>query len=394
MMETDVTIIGGGPIGASVAQKISKKGYKVVIIEKNKEIGQHIQCAGLVTSRIFKLIDINKNESLQNKIKGAHVHSPSNHILTLGGNKTHALVIDRQLFDKKLIENSVDSNTQIYRNEKFIETVKKHNQIKIKTNKENVYNTKLLIGADGALSRVRKQFKLPEPEEKLIGIGAEIINTKLDPDFVEIFVGNKISPGFFAWIIPLNDEGTKARIGLCIQQNCKHSSKYYFNRFLKHKHTKKIFKNIKITKNIGGIIPVGFLKKTFDDNLMIVGDAASQVKPTSGGGLYPGLVSADFCAETALNSLGNNDFTAKNLSIYQKKWTNMLGKEIKIGMRFRKIFKNLADEELDFYIKKFENEKIINTINEHGDIDFPSKLVKPLIKKSPSLVRFLPKLLK
>jgi digeranylgeranylglycerophospholipid reductase len=394
MIETDVTIIGGGPIGASVAQKISKKDYKVAIIEKNKEIGQHLQCAGLVTSRIFKHVNINTNEILQNKIKGANIHSPSNHIVTLGGDKTHALVINRQFFDKKLIDKAVDDKTQIFRNEKFIKTIKKDNKLEIKTNKTIFSRSKLLIGADGALSSVRKQYNLPEPEEKLLGIGAEISNTKLDSDFVEIFVGNKVSPGFFAWIIPLNEEGTKARIGLCIKQNCTHPSKYYFNRFLKHKHTKPFFKNIKITKSIGGIIPVGFLKKTFDDNLMIVGDAASQVKPTSGGGLYPGLISADFCAKTAITALENNDFSAKNLSIYQKKWTDMIGKEIRIGMKFRKIFKDLTDEELDFYLKKFENEKIINTINEYGDIDFPSKLVKPLIKKSPSLVRFLPKLLK
>lgn len=394
MIETDVTIIGGGPIGATIAEKISKQNYKVILIEKNKKIGQNLQCAGIVTSKIFDYTYIEKKEIIQNKIKGARIHSPSNHVLEIGGGRTHALVIDRQLFDKKLIESAEKQGSKIITDEKLIDAESSDNQIKLKTNKNNSYKTKILIGADGALSNVRKHFKLSEPKEKLIGVGAEIKNTKLDPDYVEIFVGNKIAPGFFAWIIPTNNDGTQARIGLCKSEDSSHTPNYFFNHFLKQRNTQDFFKNIKVTKKIAGVIPLDFLKKTYKKNVMIVGDAASQVKPTSGGGIYTGLVAAECCSETALSSLQTNDFSSKKLFSYQKNWTSSIGKEIKIGLRFRKMFKSLKDDDFDKYIQLFQNEKIVNTINECGDIDFPSKLVKPLLKTSPSLVRFLPKLLK
>lgn len=392
MLKYDTVVVGAGPIGGYVAGKIAEKNNKVVIFEKKRRIGTPVNCAGLVSPRVFDFLDIQKEKVIQNTLKGANIHSPSDNILTIGGNRVHAHAIDRTKFDNEIIKKSKEKGVQVFLENNVLSAQKIGEYIEITTSKKLEVKTKLVIGADGPYSKIRDRFILPEPKEFLRGIGAEITNTNLNPEFVEIFVGEKIAPGFFAWIIPTNNKGTTARVGLCTNQNI--SPKFYFQNFLKNKNTKQFLKNIKIIKYIGGVIPLGFLKKTYASNVLIVGDAAAQVKPTSGGGIYTGLVSANHCAKVALEALQKKNFSSQALKKYHKLWYADIGMELFLGMRFRKIFKNLTDNQMDKYIKKFQNRKIIEIISQYGDIDYPSKLVAPLLKKTPTLLRLIPSIIK
>lgn len=386
MKDYDVAVIGGGPIGGFVAGKIAEKKYKIIVIEKNKKIGIPVNCAGLVTPRVFELTKLQKKDIVQSEIIAANIHSPSNKILTIGGDKVHALSIDRAKFDQEIIKQTEKKGADILTNNTVLSIKKNKNSFELKTSKGNGFNCKLLIGADGPYSKTRNKLMLPEPKEYLRGIGAEVVDVNLNPGYVEIFVGKKIAPGFFAWIIPTNKKGTAARIGLCIKQNSVQSPKHYFSNFFKKDIFKNYLENCKIEKNTGGIIPLGVLKKTYDSNVMVVGDAAAQVKPTSGGGIYTGLMCGMLCSNIAIKSLQKNDFSTIFLKNYQKLWEKDIGTELKRGMKFRAIYKKLSDKQLDKYIDKFQDPEIIKIINEYGDIDYPSKLVKPLIKKIKNIL--------
>jgi len=394
MNEYDVAIIGGGPIGGHVAQKIASEGFKTAVFEEHKKIGEPLKCAGLVTSRVFDFLGISKELVVQNSIKGAHIHSPSDNILAIGGDKVHALAIDRPMFDREIINHSVEEGAEVFLENK-VTSVKKHKGcIELKTSQNKDVKCKLIIGADGPFSKTRELFNLSQPTEILKGIGAEITNISLDPRFVEIFVGKNIAPGFFAWMIPTNKHGTEARIGLCINQDAPYPPKHYFSNLFKNRCSSPYLKNVEITKEIGGAIPLGSLKKTYDSNMMLVGDAAAQVKPTSGGGIYTGLLCANYCTLVAVEALYKNDLSPSFLKKYHKLWMTDIGRELYLGMKLRKIFKSLNDNQMDKYIKKFQNPEIIDIITKYGDIDYPSKLMKPLLKKTPSIIKLLPNLLK
>jgi len=390
----DVAVVGGGPIGGNFAERIAEKNYTVAIFEQKKQIGMPLNCAGLVTPRVFDFVDFSENLVVQNRIKGANIHSPSGYTLTIGGDKVHAFVIDRIKFDQEIIKNSKKNGAEIFLGNKILSAQKHEQHIELLTSQKTEVSCKLLIGADGPYSKIRDIFSLPRPTEFLRGMGAEITGTSLDPDFVEIFVGNKTAPGFFAWIIPTNEKGTKARIGLCITQDSTYSPKHYFSNFFKNKHTSQYLENIEITKHIGGVVPLGALRKTCTSNMMLVGDAAAQVKPTSGGGIYTGLLCAKYCSSVAIGALQKNDFSLQFLKKYHKLWSADIGVELNRGMKFRKIFKTLSDKQMDKYITKFQNPKITEIITKYGDIDRPSKLVKPLLKKVPSLLRLIPSIIK
>ncbi len=393
MKKYDVAVVGGGPIGGYIAGELSDS-CKVAIFEKNKEIGQNLSCAGLVTKKVFDLLKIDTNICVQNEILGANIHSSSDNILKIGGNKTHALVIDRKLFDKKIMRRAEEKGAEIYLDNNVLSVYRNNNIIEMKTSKNIEINSSLVIGADGPFSKIRDRFINYEPKEYLRGIGAEVSDVDVDPDFVEIFVGKNIAPGFFAWIIPTDKKGKKARIGLCINNRNSKPPKYYFENFIKNKTTSKFLKNAKIEEYVAGIIPIGYLKKTYSANVMVVGDAAAQVKPTSGGGIYPGLLCAKHCVKTALKATQKNVFSEKVIKKYHKNWTKEIGSELSRGLKFRSIFKKLNDDQMDRYIKILNDPKIVEVINNYGDIDYPSKLVKPLLKKKPSLIKLIPSMLK
>ncbi len=394
MKKCDVIIVGGGPIGGHVASLLAASGCSVSVFEEHKEIGLPLKCAGLVTPRVLDILGMKETTVVQNAIKGAHIHSPSNHILTVGGDKVHAFAINRSTFDKHIAHDAQHKGAIIFPNHKITAAQRQKDSIVLATSQDTEYKCKLVVGADGPHSKIRDRFSLPQPKEFLQGIGVEVTDTSLDPNFVELFVGNRIAPGFFAWIIPTNAKGTTARAGLCISSNTHGHPKQYLSDFLQHKNVLPFLNHSTISTYMGGSIPLGPLSKTYDNNILLVGDAAAQVKPTSGGGLYPGLCCARHCAVIVQDAIKNKTTTEKFLKQYQKRWHEEIGKELRLGMKFRTIFTRLTDAQFDKYIKKFQQQDITTIISRHGDIDYPSKLVKPLLKKAPTLLTLLPKMMK
>ena len=135
--------------------------------------------------------------------------------------------------------------------------------------------------------------------------------------------------------------------------------------------------------------------ETKTDNVAAAGlPSAAQVKPTSGGGIYTGLLCANHCSSVAIESLNENDFSSNFLKRYHKVWMANIGRELSLGMKFRNISKNLSDHQMDKYIEKFQSPELVEIISKYGDIDYPSKMVKPLLKKAPSLIKLLPNIIK
>jgi len=389
----DVIIAGAGPAGCYLATLLAKQKIHTAIFEEHATIGEPLHCAGLVTERVLDFLPTASPSLIQNKIYGAHIHAPSDTTLTIGGDHVHALVIDRQRFDETLAKHAQAAGAELFLEHKVAAAKVQGNlvQIDLRHQEKTTHaHGKIIIGADGSHSTIRTAFGFPKPTEFLQGIGAEITDVDLDCRFVHIFTGHKVAPGFFAWIIPTNQEGTQARIGLCIGKQHDHPLPHYFTTLLKH----PLIKDATVLKRFGGVIPLGALKKTADAHVMLVGDAAAQVKPASGGGLYPGLLSARHCAAIAAQAIHKNQLTRDLLEEYHARWSKDIGRELSLGMRFRGIYTLFTDQQLNQYIEKFNTEKIRAVINNYGDIDYPTKLALPLLRTSPSLLSLLPSMLR
>ena len=390
-MQYTVAVVGGGPIGCFIAGKLAEKDIDVAVFEEHKEIGLPLHCAGLITPRVLSYVSFSSDRVVLNRIKGARIHSPLGHILSIGGDKIHAIAIDRVMFDRYMMDYAVRSGVDFFLDNRVDSAFISNENIKIKTSKGVEASSRFLIGADGASSKIRQIFDFPQPLEYLRCIGMHISDVSFNPDFVEIFLGSNIAPGFFAWVIPINPSGTEVRIGLCTRRDAMYSPRYYIDRLLFHPSIQENIKDSTILEFTGGILPLGPLKKTVFSNILLVGDAAAQVKPTSGGGIYPGLICAKNCVDTISKTvnLSNPISIKKSLLEYHTSWMRDIGGELSFGMRLRRIFMKLSDKQIEYILKKMDNPAIIETISKHGDIDHPSKLVKALIRKHPFILTSL-----
>jgi flavin-dependent dehydrogenase len=269
-------------------------------------------------------------------------------------------VIQRDSFDCHLLDKAISRGIEV------IET----KALGLKENRlltsDFCIEAKVIIGADGPKSNVAKWAGLPTPQKYLHGVQVTTPYRSEREDFVEVFLSKDIVPDFFAWAVPAG-EGM-ARIGLATAN--RDEAPRLLKKFLRRLG---VDLNLKITK---GVIPIGPPARTVAGRVMIVGDAAGQAKPTSGGGIYTGIFCAKIAGEVAAKcALGDT-----NPLEYEIRWRKALGRELGFGMKAHNIFCKLSDNTIDKILSLLCDPAVQKIIVEHGDIDYPSILVKKLAK--------------
>ncbi len=386
----DVIVVGAGPVGAKVASLIAKSGFDVLMVEEHEEIGKPVQCAGIVSSRLSQVAPISL--PVLNKVRGGIIVPPGGTSLTLKSESYKALVIDRQRFDQDMVNHALDCGAILTTGKRCTQVYSREGQsfIRVKSGdgQEQELRSRLVIGADGPHSIIRKFMDVGGPKEMLFGMQAEVpkdMVPDLEPDEIRIYFGNSVAPGFFSWLIPTDET---VRIGLCTSGG--QYPRNYFNSFM-GKLGISLEKEHHITS---GSIPLGLLDASHGENALLVGDAACQVKPLTGGGLVFGLMCASHCAETATQSLEKESYGSEFLKRYHETWTGQIGKEIKQAMLLRRIFIGLEDREMDQIVDILRDEKTLSFLASEGDMDFPTIASKTVLRKLPKLIKFAPHLLK
>ena len=345
-MMYDLIVVGAGPSGCRVAELASKRGLKTAIIDKKKKIGEPVQCTGLISSRIKTLLpDIPKNVFL-NEISKARFYSSSKE-LELNSKKPF-VVVNRAALDTFLLHKAKKEGVDVGMDVTFkdYEYVEEENEIKkgevshiektefiVVSTTEGKMKTKLLVGADGPISTVASKSKLCRPPNMLTGSQMTVECKNLfNPDSVELYFNESVTPDFFGWVVPLNEN--KARIGLGAKKNASNLLK----KFIENR-TGGLVKKSEVKIDVAGRINFGIMNETVEKRVMVVGDAAAQVKPFSGGGVVYGLMGAGFCANACIKAIKEDNFSKEFLSKeYDKKWKEHLSVPIKKGLIMRKAF--------------------------------------------------------
>ncbi|HKS59510.1 MAG TPA: NAD(P)/FAD-dependent oxidoreductase, partial [Thermoplasmata archaeon] len=391
--EAEVLVVGGGPAGSTFAAEMASRGHDVLVVEEHPRIGHPVQCAGLVSDRVLELAG--SRGFVRASVRGATVVGPSLRAVSFAAPDARAHVIDRAGLDIHLADRAADRGARFALDSKFVGMEGAPNgglsvRVVSRDGATRLLHTRLLVGADGVTSAVARAVRLRRRVEILPAFEAEFARSPGNPDEVEVYLGRDLAPGLFGWWIP--DGAGGARLGVAVEAG-RTTAREFFERLcvqFARRHGSSLQTP---TSYIVSGIPIGTLPRYSGHRVLLLGDAAAQVKPLSGGGIFTGMRAAGIAAPVAHEALRDGDLSASRLGEYDRRWREALGEEFDRALYLRRLFARLTDAELDEVVDALEGSEMAASIVAFGDIDFPTHVARRLLRQSPSLLRLFPKAL-
>ena len=347
-MSFDVVIGGGSVAGLLCAREIASKGFSVLVIEEDYEIGTPEHCGGLVSlSGLEELGVIPFRKTFDHMIESAKVSSPNGKSFTINSKKQKVVEISRRELDKQIAFQAQKNGAVIKVKTSFQEMT----DTGIRTNEEKI-DCKIFVDARGVSSLIHK-----DRTGILSSAQYEIYADWIHKGKVEVIFDQEKYAGFFAWVIP-SGEG-KGKVGVA-GRGIKVSET--LDNILKdkgeHSTIRKIFAPIWIK---------GPIENFVEGKTVIIGDAAGQAKPTTAGGIFTSGMGGIYAGQAISEFLKTNN--SEDLKQYQKKWTERFGKEFEKQILARKLLERIDNNTIN---KLFESitPEIIKEISEKDDFDF------------------------
>ncbi|CCQ32371.1 Geranylgeranyl hydrogenase protein [Halorhabdus tiamatea SARL4B] len=316
----DVIVVGAGPAGSRYARQAAGDGLDVLVFEQG-EIGEPLACSGHVSTDVLEYVPPEDRESLrQNEIYGARFHlgGPDSRAYPFYKDEVVSQVIDRVGLDKTLARAASEAGADVRDGHTVTDVEEREDCVVVTVSGPDgvqTHRARMVAGCDGPQSRVRDAVSLPEPEELLHGVlgfddGPE------DSDFVDVHL---TVPRFFAWRIPRGEAGVE--YGLAVPPG--ESASDRFDSFTDAY-------GVETDRRCSGLIPIGPPESVTSERAFLIGDAAAQTKPFTGGGIRYGMTAADHAAREI------DPTDPATLTDYERAWRQDIGREIKLGAVVRR----------------------------------------------------------
>jgi geranylgeranyl reductase family protein len=382
-MQYDCVVAGAGPAGCVCARELSGAGFNVLLLEEHEKIGEPVHCTGIVGEKLREMQTI-PEECIIKSIDSVKVVFPSGESLKLP-TPIRPLLINRAIFDRHLFDQAVESGVTTRTLAKVENVLNQQKSVQVSFLNGNGIETvdsKLCIIATGAVSGLPSKLGLEGVEHKYYAAQTEI--RIKDIDGIELYPGGDYAKGSFAYLVSI--DGDKAKAGLITKGNIREKFEIFLNSPLIRDRLISIDAHPTYR-----LMPFGLPKKTVQSRIITVGDAACQLKSTTGGGVFYGIkcahILADQIKEAATYSK-TDDFNLNRLKQYEKQWRKEFGFEIQAGLILRDYLEKRSDEWWNRVHAALRTEDALDLISSYRDFDRHRTFISDFFKK-PGILKLL-----
>ncbi len=377
----DCVVVGAGPAGAWAAKHAADAGASVLLLEKDREVGTPVRCAEAVGVEGLKAVVDPDPRWISNTIRGVVLVSPDGHEVVIDSEEDQGYILDRKIFDYDLVQMAAASGVEV-RTKAYVDGLIKPNgrvQGVRFTHLGDVFEigAGIVIGADGVESRVgrwaglRTNIKMRDMESCL---QVTLANIKIDPRYIYFYFGKDVAPGGYLWVFPKSSSTANVGLGVSGEFSRHKAARRFLKEFVDRR-----FPRAAVLYTVAGGVPCApTLKQIVADGLMLVGDAAHQVNPMSGGGISTAMLAGRIAGRVAGEAVEMGNLTAEKLQEYAKEWHQAEGKTHERFHKIKQAVYKLTDADL--------NETAVAVLRLPPEKRTIGRIFRTALVKHPSLI--------
>lgn len=376
MKTQDIVVVGGGPAGLYAARQLARSGASVAVFEEHVSSGEPVHCTGVLALDAFREFDLS-DASVLNHLRTVRFVSPSGETIEYSTPTTEAVVIDRVGFDRQLAAAATSAGVDARYGDRVTAVEVDATGVTVTAGSTSL-RARACVLACGASYAVHRRLGLAMPRMMLHSAQAELPADEIGE--VEVHFGSSVAPRGFAWAVPVRRERPYVRVGVM----CEGDPSGHFARMLDGIADRWQIDRSARCQPRHKILPLAPLERTYADRVVVAGDAAGLVKPTTGGGIYYSLVSAAIAADTLAGALARNDLSASSLSEYQVRWRKRLGSELRWQLVLRRIAQRLSDAQIDGLFDLARTDGLMPLVRRTAAFNHHREFIVALLKHPPA----------
>ena len=351
----DVVVVGGGPAGSMAAWEAAKGGVAVCMLEKDRDIGYPVRCGEAVgESGLRQFVEI-EDSWIAEKITSVKLVSPNLTSVDIDFAAETGYILNRRIFDYDLSRYAANAGAEVY-TKAYVKNVLANNG---QTNgvvldylgEEKQIQAKIVIGADGLTSRVGRWAGLKtlvRMKDMESAVQYSVSNVDIEPNKMIMYIGMNHAPGGYIWVFPKGKKFANIGIGISGKYSKHKSAQKYLDEFMDREYPDAAI----LTTMCGGVPCAKPMEKPVANGIMLVGDAAHQINPMTGGGIVAGMKGGWIAGQVAAEAIQNDDYSEKGLLEYPKRMRKDFGKNHERFYKIKEATEKLTNEELDSIAEK------------------------------------------
>ena len=364
----DIAVIGAGPSGSLCSMLTARAGLSTLLLEEHEAPGQFINCTGIIGAEAFRRLNL-PTEPILSSLQAITFYAPSGRSFRYDPGQPLAHVVSRLQFDQTLAgwAQTEGATLRTGYHARLLRVDSDAVELRRSEDDPEPVRARAAVIATGFGSNLPQQAGLANPREIIYGAQAEVEMDNLRD--VEIYLGRAVAPEAFAWVVPL--QPGIARVGLVATKE----APVYFRQLLQHPSIGSRIRTAQ-PKMLLSPVPTEPIERSYTDRVLVVGEAAGQVKTTTQGGIYYGMLCAAMAAETLCEAAKSDDFSAEGLASYEQAWTGAISQELKVGLSLRQLFSRLSDSQIDALVELGTRDDIISLVKRLAQFDWHRDLIQ------------------